>query len=381
MFTAAADRPLPSRSTRRPRGVLSRVIGVTCWLAALAALLPASAWMFSSLAWEIDLVANLGAQFLLVTTILLILVAAMRRRAPAAVLALACLLHLWPLLSGRAVWFPRSADGPSASPGHVRVLHYNDSSCSDKSEIYALMNQSGADVLHILCPPIPQQGEVIDGPGLEDKYPGKLVRHWSPVEHGQATLVGAAFVVAKWPIRREDFSALGPLAPHLIAGVVERPDAEGGAFAMVAVHPRSPRNASRWHEGNAVVDVTIAAANMFRARGLPVLIMTDLNSTPTGYRSRKLWSEAGMLRSKPALLMRGTFPDRVQMGLAKGSPQFMPGWWPASIAIDDVLVTPEIGVESWRVLPWLRGEHAPILVDLRVPGVRKGALEANPANR
>lgn len=378
------DTSLPSTAPRRASGAsprrraLARITTGACWAVAAAALLGSLLWTISSWAWQIDLLANLGAQILLLTLIALGIVLVLRRWRAAGVLAFACALHLWPLMTARAAWWPRSTPAAQTTPNLVRVLHYNDSSCSDKAEVYALMDRSGADVLHILCPPIPQQNEVIDGPGLEKEYPGKVVRHFQTVEHGAATQITAAFIVSRWPIRPVDISAAGPMAAHLMVGIVERPE---GEFAIIGVHPRSPRNASRWHDGNSVVDVTARVTNALRECGWPVLVMTDLNSTPSGARSRTLWSEAALRRSKPLLLMRGTFPDTVQSGLRKDSARLTPGWWPLSIAIDDVMITPGIGVESWRVLPFLRGEHTPILVELSVPPGAKGTWEANLLSR
>jgi endonuclease/exonuclease/phosphatase family metal-dependent hydrolase len=206
------------------------------------------------------------------------------------------------------------------------------------------------------------QNVVIDGHDLEDQFPGKLVRHWRPEPNGGTTEVTAGFVVSRWPITPLDTHDLGAAGDYLIAGAVQRPE---GPFAVIAVHPRSPRTAARWEVGNAVIEAVATLTRRMAEQGLPVVVLSDLNSTPTGYRSRHLYQQAKLRRAKPLFSWTATYPDQITWG--SGPTRSLPLAWPAAIAIDDALITPGIGVSGWTVGPRLASEHLPVIVELTIP--------------
>jgi endonuclease/exonuclease/phosphatase family metal-dependent hydrolase len=347
------------------------------WSLAAASFVLSTLWIFSGESYRLDLLANLGAQLLLVLLLLAIVVAALRRRRAFAVALAACALQATPLFLHRAAFLPRPLGPPSDRPASsVRFLHYNDSCLSDKREISILMENSNADVLSILCPPVTMQSDVIYQKGLEDKYPGKLVRRWEPAPDQINTEISAGFVVSRWPITPHDCSFVGPMAGWFIVGVVERP---AGRFALVAVHPRSPRSAQRWHEGNAVIGALVTLSRQLQSEGLPVVVLADLNATPTGWRSREACAEGGLRRAKPLFVAEGTYPDVVVLDIRSRRSTGLPGVWPASLAIDDALISPGIDVLGWEVRPRLRSEHRPVIVELGIPAA--GASGPNPGGR
>jgi endonuclease/exonuclease/phosphatase (EEP) superfamily protein YafD len=156
------------------------------------------------------------------------------------------------------------------------------------------------------------------------------------------------------------------------------------AFAVILLHPPSPRSVERWLAGNEVVEAAVEMASAARQAGLPVILLADLNSTPTGWRSRRL-TQAGFRRCKPLTSALGTWPTHAALntdgsGLPNQSPPgastsaFQPdpddralvGRWPLSIAIDDAWVSDE-----WRVTGWSRGpsrgsDHWSVVVDVRM---------------
>jgi hypothetical protein len=351
---------------------------VLAWVLGIFALVSSTLWIFAGWAWAIDLIANLGAQMLLGCLLIGAAQAAARRWRPLALTVLACVLHLIPLVNHRAAIWPRSIDAQRARAlDEVRFLHYNDSTASDKQDVYDLIAHEDADVTSIVCPPVHMQFDVIYGHGLEDKYPGKLIRKYAPTADGTNTEVTAAFVVSRWPLTPFDCSFCGPMASRFIAGIVERP---AGRFGIVAVHPRSPRWRERWEEGNSVIEALIAVVSHLRAKGLPVVVLTDLNATPTGWRSRLVCSTADLSRAKPLFLLDGTYPDVVPWNLRHPqSKTGIPARWPLSIAIDDALITPDIAVTGWGVGSRLKSEHRPVRIDLRIPAPATSA--ANPADR
>lgn len=380
--------PPPSRSVRR-RPPLGRPGGAIAWTLAAASLAGGAAWTVSGADWRLDLVANAGAQVAILTAAAALAVAILRRRGALAVTALALGLHAAALGGGRAAWWPRPAAlrGEAVEPGVVRLLHYNDSTRSDEPDVEALMEACDADVVSILCPPVMMQTRVIVGDGLEDRYPGKLRRYWKPSADGVMTEVTAGFVVSRWPVRELDVSGAGAWADRFIAGVVERP---GAPFVIVAVHPRSPRTRLRWIEGNVVVEALAGIVNDGRAAGLPVVVLADLNATPTGWRSKWLLGAAGLRRAKPLLDPAATYPFQVSLDVPVdrtpvSTPGRPDGWrarWPAALAIDDALITPEIGVAGWTALgPQGRSDHRPVRVDLRIPPPAGRTGATNPPDR
>lgn len=370
--------PRPERRPARPRrrspvGLLFTIIS---WPVAIGLVVLCLAWTVAGAAWEIDLAANLTAQTLVVAAACTVIWLLSRRWRLAITGLLACGLGLAPLLIGRAAILPRPMElGRDAEPasaavdaaGIVRLLHYNASARGEGEGIEQFMADSRADVMSIVCPPIAQQIGVVSGRRLKGIYAGKLVRQWQPEINGNDTMVTAAFLVSHWPMREVDTDWLGDAAAYIIAGIVERPT---GEFAVIAVHPRSPRTAERWRMGNQVVHAVGRLATRLAEQGQPVVVLTDLNSTPSGYRSHHLFWGARLSRAKPLLERAGTYPDEVPLGLSVHAKRVLPARWPLSVAIDDALISPEIEVTGWRLGPKLPSEHRPILVELRIPAGR-----------
>lgn len=364
---------------RRGDGRARRVIaGTIAWSLTVPALLASGVWMASGGSFRLDLLANLGAQILIVCLAAAAIAAVLRRRRAVVFALLACAIQATPLVRHRAAFLP-VAPRARADPGVVRLLHYNDSGLSPKEDVYALLERSGADVASVLVPPVPMQFDVIYGKGLEDRYAGKMVREWRAAADAVSTEVSPGFVVSRWPMERVDCSAAGRMADRLMCAVVRRPE---GRFAVIAVHPRSPRNQMRWEEGNQVTLATAAVVRTLRAQGLPVVVLADLNASPTGWRSRALCEGAGLRRAKPLLDAAGTYPDVVPMNIRTGQTTTVAAMWPLSIAIDDALVSHGVEVVGWGAWERLRSEHRPVIVDVRIPAEgAAGTSAANPTDR
>lgn len=371
----------PRRASRTLRAVAT-ACKVGSWPVALMLLMCSCAWMFAGMSWRADLIANLAAQVLVASIVMTTLWTIARWRALALVGLTSALMCLGLLSWGRAAFWPRSvaiARSGVASPEAdlktdvVRVLHYNASTKGKGETIEEFMRAEDADVISIVCPPVLQQFKVVYGPHLSNIYPGKLVRYWKPESNGVDARVTSAFLVSRWPLR--DFGPVpevGVLRENLIAGIVDRP---GGPFGVIAVHPISPRTARRWAVGNLVTDTVVEVARQMRDRGLPVVVLADLNSTPTGWRSQRLYAAADLRRAKPLLEAGGTYPDEVPWGLSTRAPRVFPAIWPISIAIDDALISPEIEVLGWTIRARLASEHRPIRIDLGIPRIAPPAPE------
>lgn len=362
-------REVRAPSSHKPRTWLGRWFSRLSWLAAIGLLLISLAWPVSHWAWGLDLIANFNAQWLVAAAPLALLWLMTYRLKQAAFAIVACALLVVSLAAERAAIWPRPAPLPrdvaaaAADPAQVRFFHINASTDSTGDEVEQCMEASGADVLSVLCPSVAYQREVIYGSRLDDRFAGKLTRHWRPEPDGRATDITAGFLVSRWPLTRLETSHLGASGDYLLAAIVERPS---GAFAVIAVHPRSPRSPRRWALGNAVTEAIITLAAELRSRGSAVVVLTDLNATPSGWRSRRL-EDAGLKRAKPLLVATGTYPiplgpgDDTQLGPRR------PIAWPLGIAIDDALLGPGVELVGWSSMDRLESEHCPIVIDTRIP--------------
>jgi hypothetical protein len=353
----------------RPRRPRRRWVSALCWAGSIGLGILSLAWLLEGADWVIDLVANLNAQWLALGTAWCVVCLGLRRRGALLLGLAACGLLLLPLLLDRAAIWPRAAALPrdvlpSDNPGvPVRVLHYNARSVGSLEEHLELMTRTNADVISLLGPGVKEQSSVIYARGLEDRFAGKMTRGWKPSADGSATLISAAYVVSRWTIEPIDVSFLGEIGEHLIAGKVLRP---GAPFGIIAVHPRSPRTRQRWIEGNLTVDATAEVVRRMRAAGLPVVVIADLNSTPSGARCRELCTKAGLNRGKPLLMPVGTYPEEWPLTADLRGPS-MRAVWPTTLAIDDVWIDPHIRVIGWSRLGPVHSEHRPIVVDVVIP--------------
>lgn len=353
---------------------------MTCWLGSALALLLSPAWLAGSLGMVLDLLANVTSQMLCLAAGWMVVCLALRRWRAMLVAGLACVVMIAGLVQHRAAIWPMPAPMPRlqsfsddpASP--VRVLHYNARSQGTAQEYRSLIDQTRPDVISLLAPGVADQLNVIYGTGEVDGYPFKLVRRWKPGPDGSTTLVTGAYLVSRWPLSPLPLEDMGEQADHMIAGIVERP---GAPFVVIAIHPRSPRNLIRWQEGNRTVEATTRLVERLHAQGLGVLVIADLNSTPTGTRCQSLCSGGSLRRCKPLLEAVGTYPETWPMGTDVRTAPPIGASWPVTLAIDDVWASNQIRVLGWSTLRPIRSEHRPIVVDLEVPVTSAGLKTQN----
>ncbi len=342
---------------------LSLVVLAGLWVWALA-------WVMGGVSWLADLLANLAAQGLVVTAAAAVVWTLTGRRVLMMLALLACAMHVWILGTGRATLMPREFESSGRVPGAVRLFHYNASHKRPPEQVLGLVAETAPDVVSIAEPSVPLQMMVIHGDALEDVYPFRLRRLYR--ERGEGDRVGAGVLLSKWPLESypiDDVVAEG-VVEDLISGVLTVPGGTVGAtedqrWGVIAVHPRSPRTAERWAHGNEVTRATAAVARKMQREGLPVVVLADLNSTPSGWRSRELFFEADLRRGKPLLAAAGTYPavfESARFGSFRA-------WWPGTIAIDDVFVSGGLHVRGWMRLDPTGSDHWPVLAEI-VPAGR-----------
>jgi endonuclease/exonuclease/phosphatase (EEP) superfamily protein YafD len=307
-------------------------------------LLAAAARLGAGQHWLAGLMGNLSAQVALVAGLVSGWWIIRKKWGLAAVGTVALAMSL------AGVWTPRARWGAADSAGRVRVMVYNAYSYSRApAAAYRSIMNSGADIV-ALSEPTPALLDLLRSPEARAVYPYAFLP--------EAARGGWRVMFSRWPQRWEGPGAEGwegsrglALAGATWITIVERPE---GPFAFVHLHPISPRTRVRWHEGNATLELALQAIEeQVVPLGIPVVMGGDLNSTPSGWRSREIDRRGILRRCKPLALAEGTFPA----GLL----------WPLSLAIDDVWVSEAIKVTRWRRGERGGSDHHPVIVDLAVP--------------
>lgn len=314
-------------ATRTPR-TRARRFGV--WLEAslcAAALVAAAAVPLAGLGWGADLVANFAAHAAAATIALLVLGLLLRRRRLVVVLAGVLVLQGAQLLRPRA-------PGGRAAPTLRLLIHNTHSRNPDIRAVEAELIESNADVV-VLVDVSPDFVRALPAlSAITEAYPHQLRR--GPIPDS----TGWRIVLSRWPL--DDHRT-----PKDLRCVVRQP---GHPFALLALHPASPRDGGRWRRGNGLVVEAATAARAFEDAGLPVIVAGDLNSTPSGWRDRLLTAHSGLRRCKPRGALTGTFPAG------------LPG--PLRLALDDAWVSPAWRVSSWTVGDDAGSDHSSLLVEL-----------------
>lgn len=337
----------PRPRTRRWR----RVRTVVGWLIGAALLALCAAWLAAGSAFVVDLAANLTAQSAMAGVAFGAWSLARRKWARAGLMFGAVALALAGIVPGRAM----RAGPPSEGEVVVRVLTMNAYAWNRQPEgLERLLLEVDADVVTLFEPPSEMLEFIRSSEALRAKYPS--------FELPERAEAGYRLALSRWPmerVRRRDVPREVEEAEQWrLHGRTWRVDGPR-AFYVTMIHPESPRTEVRWRQGNE--DCRSAAAWISRTLGpfgLPVIAAGDFNSTPSGWRSRYLVREGGLRRAKPWWKPAGTWP----------------AWsvWPARIALDDVMTTPEWAVRSWTLMPpppigrkGVSGsDHVPVLVEL-----------------
>lgn len=345
-------------AAERTAGRERRGCGCLAGLCALGLLTWSMAWTLGAVSWWADIAANFAAPGAIVSFAAGAWWVVRRRRALALVALLAAGMHAWIVGTGREAWRPRPIDpGAHAAEGRVRLLHFNCSSRPAPADVYALIAACHADVVSITEPNVQVQFDVIYGDRLEGEFRHRMKRYFRDLPTGQR---GAGFVLSRFPMVPfpVEPDAQGEHVEEIIAAVVEGPR----RFGLIAVHPRSPRTRARWADGHELTRAVAGVARRMRDQGLPVVVLADLNSTPSGWRSRELYFAAGLRRAKPVFEIRGTYPTHLDLGQRRIAAR-----WPLTIAIDDAFLAGPVTLHGWGVLDPVGSDHWPVLVDIE-PG-------------
>ncbi len=302
--------------------------------------------------WAVDVLASFASPSMVVLALVGVGIAVFRRRAPA-VLVLLALIAVWLLPLSVARLGRADRDGRA-----FRVLTYN--SWTGSKEVgakEAMFRDADADVIAILEPSLALAERYVSGGGVLDGYSSG----WKP----SAAWGSCPFLMSRFEVEPHDTErgeALRIIRRRLWdhfyrLEIVRTPT---GEVAFVQMHARSPRGRGRWRIGlDQLLEVADIVREIQAQTGLPIVVVGDFNSPPTGLRARAFARRSGLVRAKPAMLLAGSYPS----------------WMPAgvSLAIDGVYASPSVRVVGWRALGSAGSDHRAVAIDLVVDQLDSGS--------
>lgn len=333
-------------STARPTGLRSRLGGPVSMAAWVVVAILGTTLIAKSLrahGYVFDMAANFAAHFAWIAALCAIACLVARRWTAAAVLVVIALVHVGWLAGGRAA-ADRSGDGPAIS-----VLHFNARTTNPTPErVVDLIDLVDADLVTMVEVPDRAIDLIRDSAMVRERYPYQSTPA-HPDERNNIRLSKHPFEVLDLVDRSDPADTRRYVLGH--TAIVNHP---AGRFVHTMIIPISPRSPSKWAEGNASFrDDLWALSKRMGPRTLPWIIGIDMNGAPGSVRADQAQAMAGVVRAKPLGVVAGTWPS------------WLPG--PVRIAIDDLVVTEDVRVRSWRVVPGSFGsDHQPIEVVVTV---------------
>lgn len=261
------------------------------------------------------------------------------------------LLAAWWLV-GSAASAPVGGAGPAGDDSRrVVVAHYNyyvwDQGPRDEA-FAAWVDRVDPDVIGL----VEAGSHILSAhPDLADRYPHRI--------EPEPGLAWSALVLSKHPLELVE-SELEPAARRrrYVAWrtVIVRPtDAADAAFLFAPVHYLSPRRPKPWRESVEAAGFDGAVLRRLSSRtGLPLVIASDINSTPAGEVYRRFARASGLRRPAGAHRI-GTWPGSA------------PPW--AALPIDWIWIGEGAAFESFRVGPRCGSDHRPLTATISItPG-------------
>jgi endonuclease/exonuclease/phosphatase (EEP) superfamily protein YafD len=342
-MTSNYDTPEEGFLTPRKRATIA-------WVSVGALAIVASASLAPHAGWFADLIAALAAQWLMLGVVLCLTMAALRRWPQALVAAAVSASFVAVLLPGRATMSDPQSPAP---PGFrvISVLQMNANTMNERAaDVFRLIMEIDADIVSLLEAPTELVHQIRDSQ--------EITRRYNPFYMAEGAKAAWPILLTRWEQRGGPDWAPGPLwrtSPQGGEGFVMRVEHPEGPFFMLQTHAVSPRSRGRWSTGNDLVARLAQRVRMdLEPLRLPIILACDLNSPPSGWRSRRLVSDCSLRRAKPLRIPAGTFPS------------WLP--WPLTIPIDDVFVSPGVTVRSWRSIAIPGSDHRGVIVELLVPG-------------
>jgi endonuclease/exonuclease/phosphatase (EEP) superfamily protein YafD len=293
---------------------------------------------FSHVSWPVDLLATFALQWAYLFVVLGLLSQWIGLRPAGWILLATAAAHLaWSAANGP----PKAVQGAPTVTFMSFNIHFG---AGSGQRILDLIASGPADVIVLSESRKSFNDRLRASKQIADQYPHQLLFH--------------NFVkLSRWPLDvvpsdRNLSKSLEHRYNYRLTAVVRHPTTP---FLLLVIAPASPRNAEMWAQGTRyLMGEMDLIERFFVPLKLPLIVLGDLNASPTGWRSRLLHERLGLVRSKPPLLLSGSWPAR-----------FAP---PFRIAIDAVLIGPGASVASWHPLDVMTGsDHVPVIAEISIP--------------
>lgn len=285
--------------------------------------------------WAADLLSHLRLQFAGVAVLLAGALLWRRQWGWGAVLVVLAGVHLWDASSIYRDAAPMVALGPGVQP--VRVMTFNAwEPNNDGRRVLAEVRRQRPDILFV--------AEMSDGVYGALRGAGDMFPYAFPAQR-PARKDMALF--SRWPVHDAAFHELPEVGFTVVMAVVDTP---AGGLRFAGVHTMSPKGADRWRERNRQLHYIAEAV---RAEPRPLLFMCDCNVTPWSPAYRRFVAAAGLRTAQPLGWPAPSWPD------------WMPR--PLQIPIDQILVTPGIGVVARHSGTASGSDHRPVVADVVLP--------------
>jgi endonuclease/exonuclease/phosphatase (EEP) superfamily protein YafD len=288
-------------------------------------------------AYLADLCANFAGHLAVVAVMGCVALFACRRWGPAGVVGCSGALCMSIVLNGRL------ESAPDSARAEVGVLVLNCHTVGQSAEdVLSAVKSSNAALVVLIEPNRGIGRRIREDAALHELYPN--IR--GPSEGGPQQ-----FTLSRWPLVDPEE---GWRAFHRGRGAILA--SPRGPVGFLQLHPRSPRSPTDWRDGRRTVDEALRLAREFG--DVPIIVAADLNSSPSGSRSRSL-VQAGFARAKPLTELTGTYPA---------------GWaWPFQVAIDDVWASAAWRLVRWEAVKIPGSDHLGVSVGLALDSWVQGA--------
>jgi endonuclease/exonuclease/phosphatase (EEP) superfamily protein YafD len=321
--------------------------GTYAWFGVFALAGVTAAGFYGDLSWILELAAHFRPHLVVISFIWLFLAIVQRR--PIAAIACAMLLAvnaapIIPYVTAQAQ--PGDEDGRA-----LRVMTYNmHGRTTRRAAFLEFVHAEQPDV--ILLTEVPNYYDwLTDTLGAD--YPHRIDGYSG---HPHDLMVFSRWAIAGHQIDRSVDRALPVLTADLCE---EAAEAQSRCLRLVGVHAIAPFGA---HAKEHEAQLALAARSVANAPASGAVLAGDLNMTPWAPDFRRLIEQTGL---RDAALGRGVTATWM-------SRQAMVG-----LAIDHVLVSPQIGVRDYRVGPDLGSDHLPVVAGLVVPAVTLQPVSRN----
>ncbi len=330
----------------RPR---SRVLGALAWLVAAPLAAAALLALLGGRTWPGGVLSSFAPQLAVLAIGGLLVIAVLRRWLALFALFVGLAALAWMLRLPRAA----SVSGPPAPGGAtIRVLQFNAYALNrTPAEAFDVVMASDADIVSIIDPP--------GGLVARLRSSAERAARWPYGEIPPNASTGWTMLLSRWPQSPVPEAIVGADVVSHRGGRVQMVRTPAGPVAVVQLHPLSPRTAASAAAGDAALDRAIGAiAGGLALLDVPILVACDLNGTPTSDRGRRLALGADLRAGKPRWLIDGTWPaDRHAL---------------LRIAIDDVYLSRDLRLRSWRTLDGGGSDHRAVEAEIDVPRARIG---------